>query len=131
MRCSVFRLLALAAAACLCAASLAQGYDVIVVGGGMAGMTAAQKMKAKGLSVVVLEARNRLGGRCSTETVTVNGASFPIELGASWIHGITGNPLVPLAASAGVSLASRTFNYNAGPYFGPDGKAVPAANEKR
>ncbi|KAG8000995.1 Amine oxidase [flavin-containing] [Nibea albiflora] len=50
-------------------------YDVIVVGGGISGLSAAKLLKANGLSPVVLEARDRVGGR----TFTVRGKSYPFK----------------------------------------------------
>ena len=55
--------------------------DVVVVGAGLAGLTAARALLAAGRSVVVLEARDRVGGR--TLTRRVNGAV--LDLGAQWI----------------------------------------------
>ena len=49
-------------------------YDVIVIGGGFAGVTAARELRQAGLSVLILEARNRLGGR--TFTVKRDGKLF-------------------------------------------------------
>jgi monoamine oxidase len=57
-------------------------YDVIVIGAGFAGVTAARELCHAGLSVLVLEARNRLGGR--TFTARVGDELF--ELGGTWIH---------------------------------------------
>lgn len=57
-------------------------YDVIVVGGGFAGVTASRNARAKGYRVLLLEARNRLGGR----TFTADFAGHAIELGGTWIH---------------------------------------------
>jgi monoamine oxidase len=59
--------------------------DVIVVGAGVSGLTAAQRLCSAGLCVICLEARNRIGGRIWT----VHDPSFPapIELGAEFIHG--------------------------------------------
>ena len=56
--------------------------DVVVIGGGFAGITAARDLKKRGLQVLLLEARDRLGGR--TWHQEVNG--FPVELGGTWIH---------------------------------------------
>ncbi|XP_038863168.1 amine oxidase [flavin-containing] isoform X2 [Salvelinus namaycush] len=50
-------------------------YDVIVIGGGISGLSAAKLLKEKGLSPVVLEARDRVGGR----TFTVQGKSYPFK----------------------------------------------------
>jgi monoamine oxidase len=55
--------------------------DVIVIGAGYAGGTAARELSAKGLRVVVLEARNRIGGRVWTDTF----AGRQIDLGGSWV----------------------------------------------
>jgi monoamine oxidase len=63
--------------------------DVIVIGAGISGLAAAGALAAKGLSVRVIEARNRVGGRIHT----VNG----FDHGAHWIHGTEGNPLTNLA----------------------------------
>ena len=57
-------------------------YDVIVIGGGFAGVTAARECAKAGLRTVVLEARERLGGR--THTTVWNGSLT--ELGGTWVH---------------------------------------------
>ena len=59
--------------------------DVIVVGAGAAGLAAASELAESGLSVVVLEARERIGGRIVT--LQDSRLQFPIELGAEFIHG--------------------------------------------
>jgi pseudooxynicotine oxidase len=57
-------------------------YDVIVIGGGFCGVTAARECRRAGFRVLLLEARNRLGGR--TFTADFNGR--PIDLGGTWVH---------------------------------------------
>jgi monoamine oxidase len=59
--------------------------DVLVIGAGVAGLAAAREMSASGLSVIVLEARNRIGGRIFT--IRDNNSAVPIELGAEFVHG--------------------------------------------
>ena len=59
--------------------------DVVVVGAGVAGLVAASELAEAGLSVVILEARDRIGGR--VYTLNDLEQQFPIELGAEFIHG--------------------------------------------
>src|SRR3954451_21809881 len=56
--------------------------DVVVVGGGFAGVTAAREAAQAGLSVTLLEARDRIGGR----TWTASWAGHDIEYGGGWVH---------------------------------------------
>jgi len=60
---------------------------VLVVGAGVAGLTAANALTHAGVECVVLEARDRIGGRL--HTVDVGGS--PVDLGGSWIHMPDGN----------------------------------------
>ena len=57
---------------------------VIVIGAGAAGLAAARELKRIGADVVVLEARDRLGGRAVTDRTL---AAYPVEMGAEFIHG--------------------------------------------
>lgn len=59
--------------------------DIIIVGAGAAGLMAAKELSATGKKVVVLEARDRIGGRAYTEHTSA--FSQPIETGAEFIHG--------------------------------------------
>ena len=71
---------------------------VVVVGAGMAGLAAANALVNAGVPTVVLEARDRIGGRM--HTVDVGGS--PLDLGASWIHSPVMNPLTAWAEQVGV-----------------------------
>ncbi len=74
--------------------------DVLVVGAGAAGIAAARTLVAEGLSVAVLEARDRVGGRA----VTVSLRGHPVDLGAHWLHAGPINPLVALGHARGERL---------------------------
>lgn len=74
--------------------------DVVVVGAGAAGIAAARRLLRRGLSVAVLEARERVGGRA----VTVPMRGHPVDLGAHWLHAGPVNPLVALGHAAGERL---------------------------
>lgn len=64
-------------------------YDVAVLGAGAAGLAVALSLVRTGRRVVLIEARERIGGRIATRpVVTQNGQSFPVELGAEFIHGL-------------------------------------------
>jgi len=59
--------------------------DVLVIGAGAAGLAAADELARAGLAVLIVEARNRVGGRCDTRRLP--GVPVPVELGAEFIHG--------------------------------------------
>lgn len=64
---------------------MARDPDVIIIGAGMSGLAAARELGRAGLSVCMLEARNRIGGRVFT--LHDPACNVPIELGAEFIHG--------------------------------------------
>jgi monoamine oxidase len=71
---------------------------VLVVGAGIAGLTVANALHQAGVECTVLEARRRVGGRLHTVDV----AGSPVDLGGSWLHHPSGNPLRRFARVAGV-----------------------------
>src|ERR1700678_303771 len=79
--------------------------DVTVVGAGAAGLAAAADLARAGLSVTILEARDRIGGRMFTLRDPVYQA--PIEMGAEFIHGLPPEIWIPLQAN-GVSITEVT-----------------------
>lgn len=95
------------------------GIDVIVVGAGMAGLTTARALHDDGLRVVVLEARDRIGGRIWTDR---SWPGIPLELGAAWIRGIADNPIVALADEREIELAE--FDDESALLFDTDGSPI-------
>lgn len=73
--------------------------DVIVIGAGVSGLAAARTLADAGRRVTVLEGRDRIGGRVWTSTLWPD---MPLDLGASWIHGIDGNPVYDIARQINV-----------------------------
>ena len=103
-------------------------YDTIVVGAGIAGLTAARLLTKAGRAVLVLEARDRVGGR----VVTDRRYGLATDLGASWIHGITDSPVAAAAAAFGMATVEFTvggYQPDSRPiaYYGPDGRRLSDA----
>lgn len=101
--------------------------QVIVIGAGIAGLAAAQRLRAAGRRVLILEARDRTGGRIFTS----KGWRGPaVDLGASWIHGAgPGNPLVQLTRQIGARTVSTDLE-NSEAYDGQGGE-LGAAQQRR
>ena len=72
--------------------------EVIIIGAGMAGLAAARTLMQNGVSVAVLEARNRIGGRAYTESKTFG---FPYDHGCAFIYASEENPIARLATNLG------------------------------
>lgn len=80
--------------------------DVVVLGAGISGLAAARTLADKGFRVIVLEARDRIGGRVWTDA----SLGLPLDLGASWIHGVKGNPITKLAKQFGVQTSATDYD---------------------
>jgi monoamine oxidase len=79
--------------------------DVLVVGAGAAGLAAAAELTRAGRSVLIVEARDRIGGRCCTRRLP--GVAVPVELGAEFIHGRP-QATYSLMEKAGVAAVDST-----------------------
>ncbi|WP_244635810.1 flavin monoamine oxidase family protein [Chthonobacter albigriseus] len=87
----------------------AQGARGIVIGAGIAGLAAARALREFGAEPVILEARDRIGGRIVTDRTW---ADCPADLGASWLHGTDENPIVPVIRNAKLKM-QRTHDDDA------------------
>lgn len=77
----------------------------MVVGGGAAGIAAARRLHDSGIDCVLVEARQRLGGRAWT---IGNEAAFPIDLGCGWLHSADRNPWREIDGSPGLLLCQAS-----------------------
>lgn len=91
--------------------------DVVIIGAGAAGLTAANELRKAGLSVAVLEARDRVGGRLWTDVV--DGAM--LEIGGQWVSPDQ-DALIETVAELGLDTFSR-YREGDSMYVGPDGAA--------
>jgi len=75
--------------------------DAIIVGAGAAGIAAGRRLAAANRRFLIVEATDRIGGRCFTEAQTFG---VPYDRGAHWIHAPDVNPLAKLAPRAGLEI---------------------------
>jgi len=81
--------------------------QVLVIGAGIAGLAAARELKSRGIGVTILEGRERIGGRIHTDRSLNN---FPLDLGASWIHGINNNPIYKLVQEGNINTLETNYD---------------------
>ncbi|MGH6909470.1 MAG: FAD-dependent oxidoreductase, partial [Phenylobacterium sp.] len=79
-------------------------FDVVIVGGGAAGIGAARRLATSGLSVVLIEATARLGGRAWTQDVS----GLPLDMGCGWLHSADRNSWTRIAEASGFTIDRRT-----------------------
>lgn len=102
--------------------------DVVVVGAGSAGIAAAMALAARGFSVTVLEAMDRIGGRAFTDASTFG---VPFDVGCAWLHKADHNPWTDYARANGFELQAHEYDLEQ-VYLGPrpvDAGLVNAAEE--
>ena len=90
---------------------------IIIIGAGISGLIAAQKLTSFGFEVLILEARDRVGGRIATFRKGNNVA----DIGAMVVTGIYGNPITILAKQLDLELKKIKSQC---PLFGSDGKLI-------
>ena len=79
-------------------------YDIAVIGAGAAGLAAGLALQRSGKSFIVLEARDRIGGRAFTDTTTLG---LPFDCGAHWLHAAAQNPFTKIADRLGLSYNAK------------------------
>ncbi|CAK9325156.1 unnamed protein product [Citrullus colocynthis] len=94
---------------------------VIIIGAGLAGLAAARQLLSFGFKVIVLEGRNRPGGRVYTQKMGQEGKFAAVDLGGSVITGIHANPLGVLARQLSIPLHKVRDNC---PLYKPDGTLI-------
>lgn len=80
-------------------------HSAIVIGAGAAGIGAARMLAETGITPIVIEARERIGGR--VRTTHLDGTTA--ELGANWLQQASRNPLVNIASAAGLETRRTNF----------------------
>ncbi|XP_042396684.1 polyamine oxidase 3-like [Zingiber officinale] len=104
--------------------------SAIVIGGGFAGIAAAHALKNATFQVVLLESRDRIGGRVHTNY----SFGFPVHMGAAWLHGVCNeNPLaswigrlgLPIYRTSGDNSVLYDHDLESYALFDGDGHQVP------
>jgi monoamine oxidase len=81
--------------------TLPSDIDVAIIGAGAAGLAAARTLEGSGLSVLVLEARDRIGGRGHTLILP---GDIVFDVGCEWLHSADRNAFVPIARDLGIEI---------------------------
>ena len=78
---------------------------IVIVGAGVAGVTAARELRRLGRRSVLLEARDRVGGRAWTDRSRLG---VPLDIGCSWLHSADVNPWTAYARAHGFTVRERS-----------------------
>ncbi|MDE1903419.1 MAG: FAD-dependent oxidoreductase [Alphaproteobacteria bacterium] len=76
-------------------------FDVVIIGAGAAGLSAAKHLASTGHTIKIVEARTRAGGRAHTMPTEFG---FAVDLGCEWLHSADINPWVPIARQLGFTI---------------------------
>jgi monoamine oxidase len=100
--------------------------DVIVIGAGISGLAAARTLAEAGRKVVLLEARDRVGGRI--HTIPATDGELPVELGAEFIHGLPPE-LLQLVEEAGLTWFELEGDFRCFRKEGGSGRLLPCDDQ--
>ncbi|KAL2883490.1 hypothetical protein SGCOL_001173 [Colletotrichum sp. CLE4] len=92
--------------------SVQETVDVVIIGAGLAGLSAAHEVRRAGLSCVVLEARNRVGGKTWSQPMEDGGDNGVFDLGAAWINDTNQSRMYELAKRYGAELIEQNTKGN-------------------
>lgn len=85
----------------------------VVVGGGAAGVAAARRLHDAGENVLLVEARDRLGGRAHSVALNApDGASYTVDRGCGWLHSARRNPWTKIAEARGLTVDRSSPNWD-------------------
>jgi len=101
--------------------------DCIIIGAGIAGLVAGDYLRKKGWGVTILEARERVGGRVWSRADWKG--KNPVDMGASWIHGVSGNPMTAQAQREGIRTVP--FDYDNKAVYHAGGSQIAPEEEER
>ena len=101
-----------------------QSVDVVIIGAGLAGLSAAHDVTSKGYTCVVLEARDRVGGK--TWSKSLAGGKGIVDLGAAWINDTSQTKMYDLAKKFNADLIEQNTEGNC-VFQGFDGQCSPFA----
>jgi monoamine oxidase len=87
--------------------------DIAIIGAGAAGLGAARALEHSGRSVIVLEARDRLGGRAHT---VMAAPGIPFDMGCGWLHSADKNSFVAIAQQLGFQIDKARAPWREGSY---------------
>ena len=79
-------------------------HSIIIIGAGAAGIAAGRWLQAQGHRPLILEARNRVGGRAWTDSAALG---FPVDMGCAWLHSADRNPWMLYARDHGFDVIER------------------------
>jgi monoamine oxidase len=98
-------------------------YDLVVVGAGASGLSAAKTARSAGLKVLTLEAKSRIGGRAYTESTSLG---VPFDHGAHFLHSASQNPFRHYADTHGFTYLKGDYEtriHNGGRWYLPEEKS--------
>ena len=75
--------------------------EVVIIGGGAAGIAAGRHLRQAGIDCLIVEARDRLGGRAWT---VIDDSGFALDLGCGWLHSADRNPWSKIAERQGRAI---------------------------